>query len=144
MAYRVVKTVKGRRYIYEQRTWREGKRVRTESIYIGPADGGSKRRRLRRKIAEFIRANMTPPRVFVNEEQMLKDYNERAARAQQAREKLLGELHDKYGLRVADTPRPVVLPADVPISTAPAGESAAKESPSNAEGQDSQGGEGAP
>src|SRR5215218_5729822 len=37
--YRVVKTIKGHRYVYEQRTWREGKRVRTESRYIGPADG---------------------------------------------------------------------------------------------------------
>src|SRR3982750_3077664 len=36
--YRVVKTVKGHRYLYEQRSWREGKKVRTESRYIGPAD----------------------------------------------------------------------------------------------------------
>jgi antirestriction protein ArdC len=35
--YRVVKTIKGHQYIYEQRTWREGKRVRTESRYIGSA-----------------------------------------------------------------------------------------------------------
>ncbi len=32
--YRVVKTIKGHRYIYEQRTWREGKHVRTESRYV--------------------------------------------------------------------------------------------------------------
>lgn len=37
--YRVVKTIKGHRYIYEQRTWREGKKVRTESRYVGPFDG---------------------------------------------------------------------------------------------------------
>src|SRR4051812_33731461 len=36
--YRVVKTIKGHRYLYLQRTWREGKHVRTESRYIGPAD----------------------------------------------------------------------------------------------------------
>ncbi|HEX6010768.1 MAG TPA: hypothetical protein VFY87_02975, partial [Geminicoccaceae bacterium] len=36
--YQVVKTIKGHRYLYAQRTWREGKRVRTESRYIGPAD----------------------------------------------------------------------------------------------------------
>src|SRR5215212_4908020 len=35
--YRVVKTIKGHRYEYEQRTWREGRKVRTESRYIGPA-----------------------------------------------------------------------------------------------------------
>ena len=37
--YTVVKTIKGHRYIYQQRTWREGKKVRTESRYVGPADG---------------------------------------------------------------------------------------------------------
>jgi antirestriction protein ArdC len=35
--YRVVKTIKGHRYTYEQRTWREGNRVRTESRYVGRA-----------------------------------------------------------------------------------------------------------
>ena len=29
--YKVVKTIKGHRYVYEQRTWREGRHVRTES-----------------------------------------------------------------------------------------------------------------
>ncbi len=43
--YRVVKTIKGHRYIYEQRTWREGKRVRTQSRYVGPAqDSGARSR----------------------------------------------------------------------------------------------------
>ena len=37
--YQVVKVIKGHRYLYRQRTWREGKKVRTESHYIGPADG---------------------------------------------------------------------------------------------------------
>jgi antirestriction protein ArdC len=41
--YRVVKTIKGHRYVYLQRTWREGKHVRTESRYVGPADGGGGR-----------------------------------------------------------------------------------------------------
>ena len=36
--YKVVKTIKGHRYVYEQRTWREGKHVRTESRYVGPAE----------------------------------------------------------------------------------------------------------
>lgn len=38
--YFVVKTIKGRRYRYRQRTWREGDRVRTQSQYLGPVDGG--------------------------------------------------------------------------------------------------------
>lgn len=40
--YRVIKTIKGHQYAYEQRTWREGGRVRTENRYLGPVgDGGS-------------------------------------------------------------------------------------------------------
>jgi hypothetical protein len=38
--YIVTKVIKGRPYLYRQRTWREGTRVRTQSQYIGPADGG--------------------------------------------------------------------------------------------------------
>lgn len=61
MTYCVIKCIKGRGYIYEQRTWREGKRVRTESRYIGPLDGGQRQRRgLGREIADFIAANLTP------------------------------------------------------------------------------------
>src|SRR5687767_9878065 len=41
--YWVIKTIKGHRYVYEQRTRREGKHVRTENRYVGPADGGSSR-----------------------------------------------------------------------------------------------------
>ena len=37
--YVVVKTVKGHRYRYLQHSWREGKRVRTESRYLGRDDG---------------------------------------------------------------------------------------------------------
>jgi hypothetical protein len=39
--YQVIKTVKGHRYEYLQRSWREGKKVRTESRYIGPASDGN-------------------------------------------------------------------------------------------------------
>lgn len=37
--YRVVKTIKGRRYHYWQKTYRVGKQVRTLNKYIGPVDG---------------------------------------------------------------------------------------------------------
>jgi len=37
--YIVIKTIKGRRYRYRQKTWREGRHVRTRSEYIGPTGG---------------------------------------------------------------------------------------------------------
>jgi hypothetical protein len=40
--YTVVKTIKGHRYEYLQRTWREGKKVRTESRYHRPSRGDAR------------------------------------------------------------------------------------------------------
>ena len=40
MAWRTIyKTVKGHRYAYRQRSKREGGKVKTESVYLGPVDG---------------------------------------------------------------------------------------------------------
>lgn len=36
MAYYCVKTIKGRKYLYWQRTYRKGGRVCTESRYVRP------------------------------------------------------------------------------------------------------------
>jgi Zincin-like metallopeptidase len=41
--YIVIKTIKGHPYRYRQRTWREGNRARTESVYLGPAENGGGR-----------------------------------------------------------------------------------------------------
>ena len=44
MAYEVIKTISGRQYRYLQETYRESGRVRTRNIYLGPVDGGVRRR----------------------------------------------------------------------------------------------------
>jgi hypothetical protein len=59
--YTVVKTIKGHRYEYLQRTWREGKKVRTESRYIGPADETLGTRPPRASDFDGV---MTTPRTF--------------------------------------------------------------------------------
>jgi hypothetical protein len=141
MVYRIVKTVGGHRYIYEQRTWREGKRVRTESRYIGPADGAPKRRRLGQKIADFIKANMERDREVITEE-MLQQYNARVEAQEQARLAKLDDLYAKYGLRVSDD-KPELRATPAPSAMAPAAEQnaaepsdqSAEESPSMNEGQ---------
>lgn len=46
----IVKTVKGRQYLYDQRSYRVGKRVRTISRYIGPLSGGGSKRSTRRSV----------------------------------------------------------------------------------------------
>ena len=39
--YKVIKTINGRRYLYWQKTKREGRRVRTYNKYIGPFHAAS-------------------------------------------------------------------------------------------------------
>jgi hypothetical protein len=143
MAYNVIKTIKGRRYIYEQRTWREGKRVRTENRYIGPLDGAPRRRRLGQKIADFVRANMERDRDLITEE-MLQQYNARVDAQERARLAKLDDLYAKYGLRVSDD-KPELRATPTLSATAPVAErnpaqlsdQSAEESPSGDEGQGS-------
>jgi hypothetical protein len=60
--YRVIKIVKGHRYEYLQRSWREGKKVRTESRYIGLAGDSDAPTRPSR--ASDFDGVITTPRVF--------------------------------------------------------------------------------
>ena len=39
MTYRVVKTINGRQYVYEQTSYRVGKKVKTKCVYLGPVGG---------------------------------------------------------------------------------------------------------
>ena len=52
VAYQVIKRIKGHYYLYEQRTYREGGKVRTESRYIGPASPADVQRYGRSKKAD--------------------------------------------------------------------------------------------
>ena len=45
MAYLVIKTIKGRQYRYLQRSWREGKKVRTQAVSLGPVAGTARKRK---------------------------------------------------------------------------------------------------
>jgi len=53
--YIVIKAIKGRRYYYRQKTWREGKHVRTLSQYIGPASDDQTRPTQRKERTEETR-----------------------------------------------------------------------------------------
>ena len=151
MVYRVIKTVKGRRYVYEQRTWREGKRVRTESRYIGPVDEpiesalGVKRRR---GVAAFLAAQQLSP-----EDRMMASAERRAAEIDQYQREHFGEtasertereyiehlaqLYSAYGLTVSDPKVAAAAKAAAAGQSAPAAD--ANESPSSEEGQGSGG-----
>jgi hypothetical protein len=111
VSYIVIKTIKGRRYAYEQRTWREGKRVRTESRYLGPAAGVLRPKGLVGKALAIVAANMLSDeergalaaerfaeRVDAYQREL---FGETAAqRADREREAFLNDLHGRYGLTV--------------------------------------------
>src|SRR5438477_11523915 len=98
MAYIVIKTIKGRQYQYRQRSYREGGRVRTESIYLGPV---AALRSLVRNVADFIEVNRTRGPV-IDEEAMLQQAAERSARDAQKHAAALNELHNQFGLTLGD------------------------------------------
>ncbi len=134
MTYTVIKTIKGRRYVYEQRTWREGKRVRTESRYLGPADGGQRPKGLIRKVADLVAANtltaeergaLAAERFGREmEAQQRATFGETAAeRAERVRQEVLDDLHDRYGLKLGPS-------TPTPIDKAPVAVGRAKENPS--------------
>lgn len=133
MAYVVIKTIKGRRYAYEQRSYREGKRVRTESRYLGPvgdpvshASHSSRRRKgVLTKVAELIAANTLTDeeRGALAAERFAErvdayqraTFGETAAeRADRERQEFLGDLHDRFGLTLGPTN---AVPVEKPSST---------------------------
>jgi len=79
MSYLVIKTIRGRRYLYEQRTWRQGTRMRTQSRSLGPLDPPLRRRRgLAGRLLDLVEANS----LTASERAVLaaERYAERAAR----------------------------------------------------------------
>ena len=141
MTYIVVKTVKGRQYLYEQRTWREGKRVRTESRYLGPLGGSTrapkKKKGLLRNIGAFIKAQGPLMRSLDRfDELAARQAAERELAEKQARVAQLARLHDLYGLKlgkgdpVPEEKTPTIVGLSAPVLNAVPD----NESPSNAEG----------
>ena len=124
MSYIVIKTIRGRQYRYEQRSWREGKRVRTKSRYLGPV-AGERPTGLIEQISSFLAAQRLSPedramasaerhaeRVAQEQKEMFGETaQERAEREQQDH---LDRLHDQYGLTLGPidpTPAEPAAPA---------------------------------
>lgn len=114
MSYIVIKIINGRRYRYLQRSYRVGKKVRTESLYLGPADGG-----IVQSIIDFVGAQRTSAEdralataerqaARIDEEQRVMFGETAAERNDRERQEHLGKLHSLYGLTLGPTnPTPV-------------------------------------
>jgi hypothetical protein len=122
MAYIVIKTINGRQYRYQQRTYREGGKVRTESIYLGPVDGGTRRKPIAERVSGFIDANFRRAHGLPDEDAMLDQYNAIVERERAVMAAALGDLHTQYGLRM---PTYDASGAVIPQEKAPSEEGAA-------------------
>lgn len=87
MAYIVIKTIRGRRYRYLQRSWREGRKVRTESKYLGVADG-----------SDALGSTFWREVREADEEQRKRFGETGQERADRERQEHLDKLHEDYGL----------------------------------------------
>jgi len=107
MAYIVVKTIKGRQYRYLQRSWREGGKVRTESKCLGPLSP----LRLVRKAAALIKAQGPLVNSLPDMETEFLKQQEREQLQDAKFQARLQDLHDRYGLRMAQESPPIPIPA---------------------------------
>ena len=126
MAYLVIKTIKGRRYQYLQRSWREGKRVRTRAVSLGPLGGFFRKRNTHHysfncdplEQDETYKREMA--RLYREEEEFeewqRKTFGETGIeREARLRQEKLDSLHEVYGLRIpSDSPSPQAPPSDTP------------------------------
>lgn len=90
MAYEVIKTVKGKKYRYRQTSFRQGGKVRTKSVYLGPVSA----------IATFIGDQIRRQTFGLDEDAANRQFNEREARDAADRQAKVDQLHASYGLRL--------------------------------------------
>ena len=140
----VIKTIKGRQYRYLQRSYRDGDRVRTESLYLGPV-GGGRRLGLLRRIGELIEANRAEPGTRVLNQMIDESEKQTKLRAEtehKADQEFYARMHALYGMTKAPA-NPVPIEKNAPaVQNAPPGalsptEAPAIESPSAEEGASS-------
>ena len=113
MAYIVVRTIKGRQYRYLQRSYRDGKKVKTVSEYLGPVGAILRApRHLGRAIGGLIEANRTTEPI-VDEEAMLRDMNAKEA----AHARMIERFEEETGLKMPAR-NPVPIEKEVPANPA--------------------------
>lgn len=121
MSYIVIKIINGRRYRYLQRSYRVGRKVKTESKYLGPADGG-----IVQSIIDFVGAQRLSPEdraissaekhaARVEEEQRAMFGETASERSARERQEHLDKLQSLYGLTLGPT-NPTPMEKEVPVA----------------------------
>lgn len=126
MAFTRIRTIKGKQYEYLEERWREGGRVRSRSVSLGPVAG-------RPKID--LAATLRSPGLSEETVQRYLDQDrDRQARDDQARSIALDSLHQQFGLKVGpESPSPVDAP--MPTSAADNADAGQEGAPPDGEAQ---------
>jgi hypothetical protein len=83
--------------------------VRTETIYLGPVGGRTRRRGVLRRIGEFIKLNLKRDGPSIDEEAVLREVGKRDTERERAKR----DFYNRTGLRVGD-PNPTPIDKPVP------------------------------
>lgn len=109
MAFIRTRTIKGQQYRYLEERWREGKRVRSRSTYLGKSLIGEG---LVAFGSFFSAANLRSDGVR-GEEASLREQAERDAEREAAQARALEALHEAYGMKMGES-EPTPAEKDAP------------------------------
>jgi hypothetical protein len=129
MTFTRIRTINGRRYLYEEHRWREGGKVKSRSRCLAPKSGGVLAFLHAQRLSPEDRALATAAKEALRVEQYQREHFGETAqeRAVRERQEHLDKLYTAYGLKIGPT-----IP--VPIEPQPASVSAEKqECPAEAE-----------
>jgi hypothetical protein len=111
MAFTRIRTIKGRDYRYLEERWREGGKMCSRSICLGPVGGTVRRRKgVLRRVGEFITTNFQHGHVF-DMETLAREAQEVEQRKEAMIAAGLAELHERYGFPLGpSSPVPIEKP----------------------------------
>jgi hypothetical protein len=132
--YIVIKIIKGRQYRYQQRSYREGTRVRTETIYLGPVGGGIRLEAVPAAPGKSMMSNRVRQRGRSDEEKTFKRYDVDDDKEFPSREMSVAELQPHSNAQ-SDTSTPGIAEKSE-AEIAEVGEASDNDAPSGAEAGD--------
>lgn len=107
MAFYRTRIIKGKKYLYREQRYREGRKVRSKSTYLGA-------------VGAFIGANLSGQRYGYDEEAALRQLAGREVRDEAARQAHLDALHQAYGLKLGPAnPTPIEKESPTAVAGGP-------------------------
>ena len=113
--YVVIKKIKGRRYRYLQRSYRVGRKVKTESIFLGAVEGFIRAQRLSPEDRAVASAERASEKMTAYQRATFGETAEE--RATRVRQEQLDTLYAAYGMRLGPADP---VPVDAPVSSSEA------------------------